>query len=370
MGNEDIDLKEEQEVKISFFESKKGIIFAGSVVGIIAVLLVALGNPKNMGFCIACFERDIAGALGLHRAEVVQYIRPEIIGLILGAFICSLASKEFQSKGGSSPITRFFLGIAVMIGALMFLGCPLRMVLRIGGGDLNAVIGLVGFAAGIGLGIIFLNKGFTLKRNYKTSTFDGYLMPSFAVGLLILLISAPAFILFSKEGPGSQYAPLFIALSAGLIVGALSQKTRLCMVGGMRDKIMFNQNYLLLGFVAIIAVTAVANIVTGNFNLGFTNQPVAHTDGMWNFLGMALVGWGSVLLGGCPLRQLILSGEGNSDSAVTVVGMIIGAAICHNFSLASSGKGPTPNGQIAVAICFVFLLIISIANSDLVKKNN
>lgn len=367
MENDNMDLKEE---KTPFFESKKGIIFAGSVVGIIAVLLVALGNPKNMGFCIACFERDIAGALGFHRAEVVQYIRPEIIGLILGAFICSVAGKEFQSKGGSSPITRFFLGMAVMIGALMFLGCPLRMVLRIGGGDLNALVGLAGFAAGIGLGIIFLNKGFSLKRNYKTSTFDGYVMPAFAVGLFILLILSPVFIFFSKEGPGSLHAPIFVALGAGLIVGALAQKTRLCMVGGMRDKIMFNQNYLLLGFVAIIVVTAVGNIITGNFNLGFANQPIAHTDGLWNFLGMLLVGWGSVLLGGCPLRQLILSGEGNSDSAVTVVGMIMGAAVCHNFALASSAKGPTVNGQIAVAICLIFLLVLSIANSDLVKKNN
>lgn len=367
MENDNMDLKEE---KAPFFESKKGIIFAGSAVGILAVLLVVLGNPKNMGFCIACFERDIAGALGLHRAEVVQYLRPEIIGLILGAFISSVAGKEFQSRGGSSPITRFFLSIAVMVGSLMFLGCPLRMVLRIGGGDLNAVVGLAGFAAGIGLGIIFLNKGFSLKRNYKTSTSDGYLMPAFAVGLFILLITAPAFIFFSKEGPGSLHAPIFIALAAGLIVGVIAQKTRLCMVGGMRDKVMFSQNYLLLGFVAIIAVSAVGNILTGNFNLSFANQPVAHTDGLWNFLGMLLVGWGSVLLGGCPMRQLILSGEGNSDSAVSVVGMIVGAAICHNFALASSGKGPTPNGQIAVVICLVFVLVLSIANSDLVKKNN
>lgn len=359
-----------QEEKMNFFESKKGIIFAGAVVGIVSLILVALGNPKNMGFCIACFERDIAGALGFHRAEIVQYIRPEIIGLILGAFITAFAGKEFQSKGGSSPITRFFLGIAVMVGALMFLGCPLRMVLRIGGGDLNAIVGLVGFVAGIGVGIIFLNKGFTLKRNYKTSNFDGYVMPITAVGLFILLMAAPAFIFFSKEGPGSQHAPIVIALICGLIVGALAQKTRLCMVGGLRDQIMFKQNHLLLGFVAIIVVTAIGNIVLGSFKLGFTEQPVAHTDGVWNFLGMALVGWGSVLLGGCPLRQLILSGEGNSDSAVTVFGMIVGAAIVHNFALASSGKGPTANGQIAVIICLVFLIVVSLANSDLMKKNS
>lgn len=359
-----------QTEKMSFFESKKGIIFAGAAVGIIALILVALGNPKNMGFCIACFERDTAGALGLHRAEIVQYIRPEIIGIILGAFVTALSGKEFQSKGGSSPATRFFLGIAVMIGALMFLGCPLRMILRIGGGDLNAIVGLAGFAAGIGVGIVFLNKGFSLKRNYKTSSFDGYAMPITAVCLLILLIAAPAFIFFSKEGPGSQHAPIAISLACGLAVGILAQKTRLCMVGGIRDKIMFNQNYLLFGFITIIAVTAIGNAALGNFKLGFSEQPVAHTDGLWNFLGMFLVGWASVLLGGCPLRQLILSGEGNSDSAVTVLGMVIGAAIAHNFSLASSGKGPTANGQIAVIICLLFLIVLSIANSDLIRKNN
>ena len=49
-----------------------------------------------------------------------------------------------------------------------------------------------------------------------------------------------------------------------------------------------------------------------------------------------MVGWGSVLLGGCPLRQLILAGEGNADSAITVLGMIAGAATSHNFGLAGS----------------------------------
>ena len=78
---------------------KKGIIFAGGLVGVMSVLLVHFGNPANMGFCIACFLRDIAGGIGLHRAAVVQYIRPEVIGLILGAFLISLRNKEFSSKG-------------------------------------------------------------------------------------------------------------------------------------------------------------------------------------------------------------------------------------------------------------------------------
>lgn len=77
---------------------------------------------------------------------------------------------------------------------------------------------------------------------------------------------------------------------------------------------------------------------------------------------MALVGWAAVLLGGCPLRQLILSGEGNVDSAITVVGMLIGAAFAHNFGLASSGQGPTLNGQIAVIIGFIVVAAIGFTN--------
>lgn len=345
-------------------EGKKGIIFTGGIVGIISALLVHFGNPANMGFCIACFLRDMAGGIGLHRAPVVQYIRPEIIGLVLGAFIISIKNREFQSRGGSSPFIRFMLGIVVMIGALIFLGCPLRMVLRLGGGDLNALFGIAGFVCGIFIGVQFLNKGFNLKRNYKMPKIEGYVFPAVNIGMLILLLTAPAFIFFSESGPGSLNAPIAISLIAGLIVGVLAQKTRLCMVGGTRDMILFRDNYLLLGFISIIVFNFIGNLISGNFNLGFQNQPIAHTEGLWNFLGMAIVGWGSVLLGGCPLRQLILSGEGNIDSVVSVMGMFVGAAIVHNFGLASSGEGVTFNGKVAAIICLAFLGIISYANSE------
>lgn len=116
------------------------IVIAGLIIGVIASLLVFFGNPANMGFCIACFLRDIAGACGLHNAAKVQYVRPEIIGLVLGALAMSLATREFRARAGSAPAVRFVLGGFVMIGALAFLGCPLRMVLRLGGGDLDVLV--------------------------------------------------------------------------------------------------------------------------------------------------------------------------------------------------------------------------------------
>ena len=67
-------------------KEKTTIVTAGILIGVISAMLVFFGNPANMGFCIACFLRDTTGALGLHSAVAVQYIRPKIIGLVRGAF--------------------------------------------------------------------------------------------------------------------------------------------------------------------------------------------------------------------------------------------------------------------------------------------
>lgn len=343
---------------------------AGLLIGVIAVALVFFGNPANMGFCIACFIRDTAGGLGLHRAGAVQYIRPEIIGLVLGSFFMALGRKEFAVKGGSSPVTRFVLGFFVMIGCLMFLGCPFRMILRLAGGDLNALFGLLGFTCGIAVGVFFLKKGYSLKRTYKQTKVEGLAFPVIQVGMLILLITAPAFIFFSEAGagPGAKHAAAAISLIAGLAVGALAQITRLCMVGGIRDLLLFKQVRLLIGFVAIFVAALVGNLILGNFKLGFEGQPIAHNDGLWNFLGMLLAGYGCSLLGGCPLRQLVLAGEGNTDSVVTFFGLLMGAAFAHNFGLASSGAGATTNGKVAVIIGIVVVTVIACANTFGKKK--
>lgn len=347
------------------------IITTGVIVGVIASMLVYFGNPANMGYCIACFLRDTAGGLGLHSAKAVQYIRPEIIGLILGALGAAYAHGEFAPKGGSSPLTRFFLGFFAMIGCLMFLGCPFRMLLRIAGGDLNAWAGLVGFAGGIYAGIFFLNRGYSLKRTYKMTTAEGSLLPAAALALLALLIIAPAFIHFTKAGggPGAKHAAVAVSLVAGLAVGALAQRTRFCMIAGIRDFILFRETKMLYGFVAVTVAALLCNLgltaATGAsfFKLGFVGQPIAHTDALWNALGLFLAGFACVLLGGCPMRQLILAGEGNSDSAIAILGFVAGAAFAHNFGLASSGAGPTTNGQIAVVIGIIVVAMIAYLNT-------
>lgn len=345
----------------NFFSSKLGIIVVGILIGTIAALLQKLGNPANMGLCIACFERDIAGALGLHSAQVVQYVRPEIIGIVLGSFLISSFSKEFQTRGGSSTIIRFMLGFFAMIGALVFLGCPWRAFLRLAGGDLNAVLGIAGLAAGIYIGTIFIKRGYSLGRSYPSENkLSGLITPSIMFFILILfIINFPKFQL-SMKGPGSMSAPLIISLAAGLLIGGLAQRSRFCTMGSLRDIFIIGDFHLFYGVIAFTVSAFLMNLIFKQFHLGFVNQPVAHNLHLWNFLGMTLAGLAFSLAGGCPGRQLILSGEGDTDAAIFVFGMISGAAFAHNFATASSPKGLGNYGIIATIIGIIFCLIVGV----------
>lgn len=356
-----------------FFATRWGIILAGATIGIFGALLQKLGNPPNMGICVACFERDIAGALGLHRASVVQYLRPEIVGFVLGSTIAALIFREFKARAGSAPIVRFVLGMFAMIGALVFLGCPWRAGFRLAGGDMTALTGFLGLIIGIWIGVMFLRSGFNLGRSQKTYRAVGWIMPLLMLGILLLLIFKPVFseggpIFFSETGPGSMHAPLIISLAVGLLIGFLAQRTRFCTMGAVRDVILMRDFHLLSGFLAFIVFAFITNLIVGQFKFGFSVMPVAHSNILWNILGMVLAGLAYALAGGCPGRQLFLSGEGDGDSAIFVLGMIVGAGISHNFNLAGkpdalvdgtlSVGGISPFGMGAVILGLVVCLAI------------
>ena len=223
------------------------------------------------------------------------------------------------------------------------------------------------------MGVAFLKKGFTLGRARTLPAGEGLVLPGIMVMLLVLLLAGPALLHFSEAGPGSMHAFWGLSLAAGLVVGALCQRSRLCMAGGLRDVFLLKDFTLLSGFLAIWITVTLGNLILHKYDLSALSQPVAHSQYLWSFLGMAAVGWGSILLGGCPLRQLILAGEGNGDSAVTVLGMLVGAAVSHNFSLAGNPDsvaedgtyvigGIGTSGKVAVILCFAILLAVALTH--------
>lgn len=358
---------------MNLFDKTWKLVLSGVITGLLVMLLAIFGNPANMAICVACFIRDTAGALKLHTAAPVQYFRPEIVGFVCGSFLISAATKEYRSTAGSSPMVRFLLGAAMMIGALVFLGCPLRMVLRMSAGDLNAYVALIGFAGGVATGSYFVKKGFSLGRAYEAKPISGAVLPV-TLALLLVIGLATGIYAASTDGPGSKHAPVLLALGAALVIGALAQKSRMCFAGSIRD-IVLMKNFDLFSIIgALFVVMTIYNIATGNFHLSFSGQPIAHSQHLWNILGMYVVGFAAVLAGGCPLRQLILAGQGSSDSAATFLGMLVGAAFAHNFNLAGAAAkaatatdaavpgGPAAAGKIAVVAFIVILFVIAGTN--------
>lgn len=342
-------------------------IISGAVLGIVAAFLAYAGNPANMGICAACFLRDTSGALGFHSVQTLQYLRPELIGLVLGGFLASLFwTKEFAPKNSTATFSSFFLGVFAMIGALVFLGCPWRAFLRLGGGDMTAIAGFLGLAAGVGIGLFFKKNGYKVDESVSVSKNIGFLPVIFSVLLLLALvfglkIGENGALFSSVKGPAAQHTALFISLIGGLVVGVFMQKSKFCSVGAFARAYKGDFS-MFWGVVAIIAFATIANLALGQYKFGFEAQPIAHNDFVWNFLGMVLAGLCFSLSEGCPGKHLVQMGTGNLHSGIFVIGMMAGAGFAHNFLLASSPAGITPYAPWAVGLGFVFAVYVGVLN--------
>lgn len=333
-------------------------IITGIVLGGGAVILTLFGNPVNSGICISCFLENLAGALQLQDSLRMSYIRPELVGFLLGAFVMAKQSRRFQVTGGSSPLIRFLLGFFMIVGCGVFIGCPIKMILRLGAGDLTAVAALLGMLFGIWLGGKYIRAGSVLERAQKLPTINGYVLPGIGFLLLLFLFIQPTFIRQGFSGPAAQHAPLWISLAIGLLIGGLAQRSGLCITGGIRNFFMFREKTLFSGVLAIFASALLVSLVTGQFHLGMEAQPGAHHSHLWSFLAMVLVGLAAVIIDGCPFRQVIKAGQGDVDAGITCFGMVIGAATVVTWQMRSSSAGPVFNGQIATLLGLIFCLTV------------
>ncbi len=364
---------------MEILNSKKGLFLMGILTGLVIIMLAIAGNPKNMAICAACFIRDMAGAMRWHNAAVVQYFRPEIVGIILGALVISIFTKEYKATSSSSLIIRFIGGITMVIGALVFLGCSTRMVLRMAAGDISAYVGLIGLTLGVGTGLFFLKKGYSLGKKTEIKKEIGYIFPLILSILLILSITTTLFAK-SEKGPGSIHAPFIISLVGGILFGMIAQKTRMCFTGSFRNLFFMKNFEMIMPILGMFVAVLAYNMISGNFKI-VSYGPIAHPHVIWNILGMYVVGLSGTLLGGCPVRQIVLAGQGSIDSVAVVAGMFVGSALAHNFKIASAAAakatekspavagGPGINGQIAIFICIAVLLVIGFLGSRKGKQD-
>jgi hypothetical protein len=140
-----------------------------------------------------------------------------------------------------------------------------------------------------------------------------------------------------------------LTLVLGFLIGYLAQRSGFCSIGGMRDLMMFKHTRLFFGYLALIGggflgyilFWAIIPSAFPNFLWSATQSdpftPIPGAPGGLSVIsyvilaiiggfGMGIIG---VLLGGCPLRQIVMGAEGNLRSLFFVLGLAFGAIIFH-----------------------------------------
>lgn len=138
-------------------------------------------------------------------------------------------------------------------------------------------------------------------------------------------------------------------LVLGLIIGWLGQRSGFCSIGGIRDLMIFKQTRLIKGFIALIIAAFVGYLIFsliwpeayGGFfwvaQKGFTaigGAPAVATitaTVICMVVGGIFAGLIGVLVGGCPLRQLVMTAEGNLKAIFFFIGLLIGAVVFMAF---------------------------------------
>lgn len=338
------------------------ILVTALLLGAGGVLLSVWGNPANSGICISCFLETSTGALGLHPNERMQYLRPELLGFVLGAWVSALIGGEFRSRGGSAPLLRFSAGVMMIVGCAVFIGCPIKLGLRLAAGDLSALAGAAGLGAGVWVGIASLRYGVELSPPQEERISSGVLFPALALILALILVVAPGIFRSSDGGGGSAAAPVTYALPLSIVIGFLAQKSRFCITGSIRDMLLMGwRSPMTAGLFTFLAAALSTTLAAGRFMPGFSGQPGAHTDALWGFLGMLVVGWIAVIFGGCPFRQLVKGGEGDGDAVMTTLGMAAGAALVQSTGAAATASGVPAAGKVAVLASLALTALFVVA---------
>ncbi|MCW4010349.1 MAG: YeeE/YedE family protein [Candidatus Bathyarchaeota archaeon] len=144
-----------------------------------------------------------------------------------------------------------------------------------------------------------------------------------------------------------QIEVLLATLGAGLIIGYVAQRARMCFVGGIRDYFLVKDTHLLKAPVAFligaVAIFGVAYLFSSapvwpwaatKALLPIPGAPLsgAASTPLWTNVFLAVlggVGLGlfSVLAGGCPLRQHVMASEGDKSSISYLGGFYVGAVV-------------------------------------------
>jgi len=135
----------------------------GVIAGGLIVLAEAIFNfypPSAYAFCLTCHTRDLVNTAAntisgqnfqtsFLAQRVIMVTSPAVF---FGAFSAARRFKEFRRQKSSRPSVFFIFGFITMIVGILIFGCPTRIAVRTGYGDLYGIVALIGLMFGIWAG--------------------------------------------------------------------------------------------------------------------------------------------------------------------------------------------------------------------------
>lgn len=122
--------------------------------------------------------------------------------------------------------------------------------------------------------------------------------------------------------------PMTATLIIGVVIGYLGQRSRFCIVSGIRDAFLLRNFYRIEGLLGLIIGGVLGftafKFMGGNL-LGF---PLFQIDISQYLIAIVIggigIGFFSVLAEGCPFRQHVMAAEGRESAMLYLAGFYIG----------------------------------------------
>ncbi len=153
-------MKRKNYFKPWMFGIAAGAVFVG------AELVFSIYPPSAYAFCLTCHTRDMLNriinfAAGTRFESSYAGARVFFVtspALLLGAFFAARIHKERTPLKADRPLRFFFFGFIIMIIGIVIFGCPTRLILRSGYGDVYAIGAVLAMAFGIWAGTMILKR--------------------------------------------------------------------------------------------------------------------------------------------------------------------------------------------------------------------
>ena len=140
-------------------------IIAGAMI-VLAEAFAGFYPPAAYSFCLTCHTRDLVntfmnGVFGAHFQTTILSRRILMLtspSVLIGAFIAARAYAEYRRQKSTRPLYFFLYGAVIMTLGILIFGCPTRIVIRTGYGDLFGIVALTGMGFGIWLATLLIRR--------------------------------------------------------------------------------------------------------------------------------------------------------------------------------------------------------------------